>query len=76
MKKCKYDVKTNTMISMCEQFKYAINEGYLGMSKNGNGASTRLKSYKNEGQYITGIDYCPWCGEAISNSGILDKYNK
>jgi len=74
MNKCKYDVKTNTMVSMCEQFAYVINDNFFGMSKNGNGASASLKSYKNKAKYITSIDYCPWCGKAISNHGILNKY--
>ena len=75
MQKCKYDVKTNTMTSMCKEFAYVCSDfaSNLIFSNKGNGARMKLNNFKGSGEYHVSIDYCPWCGEAISNRGILNR---
>jgi len=68
MQKCKYDVKTNKMTSMCNQFAYMLKNNFLSMTETGCDGLLELDGCK----YHVGIDYCPFCGEPISDDAVWE----
>jgi len=71
MQKCKYDVDTSKMTSMCNKFAYILKNKFVNMTENGCGGLLDLDGCK----YYVGIDYCPFCGKPISDDADWESRN-